>query len=181
MNQLHIKKHLSKKEIQRILSTPMSIKQYKRWQVILIATAQNVKAEEISEIACLSIGSVYKLIEGYTQNGPDSVILKDMGGRRSSHMSIEQEKTFLEDLKKLAEGGLIVTAKKIKKEVEKVLKKEVSEDYAYDLLHRHNWRKIVPGSKNPKKDTVKEEEFKKNSHRLWMPPEKNSKKTTSEN
>lgn len=39
----------------------------------------------------------------------------------------------------------------------------VSKNYTYELLHRHEWRKVFPRQKHPKKDVEKQYEFKKTS------------------
>jgi hypothetical protein len=51
-------------------------------------------------------------------------------------------------LEKEADKGLMVTAKVVRQRAEKKLGHEVSEDYAYDLLHRHRWKKVThsPGA-----------------------------------
>ena len=61
-------------------------------------------------------------------------------------------------------------AKAIREYAAKKLGTEVSKDYAYDLLHRHGWRKIEPRPRHPKSDSETQEEFKKNFQRLWQPP-----------
>ena len=53
------------------------------------------------------------------------------------------------------------TAKTIQNKAEEVLKKPVSIYYAYDLLHRHGWRKVSPRPQHPKSNIEAQEEFKK--------------------
>ena len=54
-------------------------------------------------------------------------------------------------------------AKTIREYAAKKLGTKVSKDYAYDLLHRHGWRKIEPEPRHPKSDSETQEEFKKTS------------------
>ena len=75
-------------------------------------------------------------------------------------MSLEEEKSLLESIVNDATKGLIVIAKKVKKHAEEKLKKAVSTSYAYELLHRHGWRKVEPRPKNPKSSKEKQEAFK---------------------
>ena len=42
----------------------------------------------------------------------------------------------------------------------------------YRLLARHGWRKVQPDTKHPKGDPVKQDEFKKNCPKQWLPPTK---------
>ncbi len=56
----------------------------------------------------------------------------------------------------------------IKEDIEKIIKKEVSKDYLYDLLHRNGWRKIMLRPKHPKSNKEEQEAFKKKC-RIWLP------------
>lgn len=56
-------------------------------------------------------------------------------------MSTEKEKFFLEKLDNEAEKGIIITAETVRKRAEEHLGCAVSEDYAYDLIHRDQWKK----------------------------------------
>jgi transposase len=49
------------------------------------------------------------------------------------------------------------------------LKKEVSDDYIWDMFKRHGWSKKVPRKSHPQADKAKQEEYKKNSRNYWLP------------
>lgn len=66
-------------------------------------------------------------------------------------MSLEEEKKLLESLLGKANKELVVISKIVRNEAEEKLGHSVSADYAEDLLNRHEWQKIMPKPKHPKK------------------------------
>jgi transposase len=84
-------------------------------------------------------------------------------------LSIDQEQKLLKRLEEKALSGEILIYKHIKKEVEKRIEHEVSDDYIWDLFKRHNWKKKAPMVSHPKSDKETQQEFKKNSKCVWMP------------
>ena len=66
-------------------------------------------------------------------------------------------------------SGSILTFRHIKETVEKKVGKKVSDDYIWDLFSRHGWSKKVPRQHHPKADKAAQEEYKKNSKKIWMP------------
>jgi len=82
-------------------------------------------------------------------------------------MSYDEEISFLKESEKEACKGHVITAKIIRQKAEEKLGHEVSEDFVYDLLHRHQRRKISPRPVHPKADKSKQEEYKKNFP-IWL-------------
>lgn len=143
------------------------------WKIIQAVKANTgLDAQTIAKVFCISIHKVYSVIEQYNKKGKQFKQNSQWGGRRrqTSYMSIEEESTFLEELSQKAQQGEILTAKDIKKEIEKRLNHNVSEDYIWKIFKRHNWSKKAPRPEHPKTDYTRQEEFKKNSQRTWQPP-----------
>ena len=84
------------------------------------------------------------------------------GGRRRQNMTIEQEREFLTPFIEQAQNGGILVVGQIKAALDKHLGRAVGLSSTYSLLHRHNWRKLVPDKRHPKSDPVAQEEWKKN-------------------
>ena len=82
-------------------------------------------------------------------------------------MTIEQEKEFLQSFASKASAGQIPVIGEIHKELEKYLGRHVGLSSVYELVHRHNWRKIVPDKRHVKADVKKQEDWKKNCRRMW--------------
>jgi transposase len=102
--------------------------------------------------------------------------LEGRGGRTGGLFTWEEEEALLSEISEKAMQGLVVIAHPIREYVERKLGRAVSKDYAYDLLHRHGWRKVSPRPEHPKVNKEEQEEFKKNSLSSWRPPLKASRK-----
>ena len=63
----------------------------------------------------------------------------------------------------IASKGFPVKATQIHIELEKYLGRHVPRSSVYNLLHRNNWRKVVPNKRHVKTDKAKQYEWKKNS------------------
>lgn len=85
------------------------------------------------------------------------------GGRRRENMSIEEEQEFLVPFLDKAKTGGILVVGEIKQAMDKRLHRNVPLSSAYNLLHRHGWRKLAPDKRHPKSDAAVQEEWKKNS------------------
>lgn len=85
------------------------------------------------------------------------------GGRKHENMSVEQESEFLEPYIEKARSGGIIIVGEIHKALEERLGRKVALASAYNLLHRHNWRKLVPDKRHVKTDIEAQESWGKNS------------------
>jgi hypothetical protein len=78
-------------------------------------------------------------------------------------MSPEEEREFLAPFLESAAAGGVLVVGQIKAALDKRLGREVALASAYNLLHRHNWRKLAPDKRHPQSDPLAQEEWKKNS------------------
>jgi transposase len=83
------------------------------------------------------------------------------GGRHRQHLSVEEEKAFLEQWHQKALEGQVVTVAEMKEAFEKKSDKTITDVGFYKLLRRHRWRKLKPDTKHPKADFEAQEDFKK--------------------
>jgi len=81
--------------------------------------------------------------------------------RNRAYMSTEEEAAFLAQFFESASCGGIVVASEIHNALEQHLGRKVALATAYNLLHRHIWRKLVPDKRNVKADVQAQEEWKK--------------------
>lgn len=88
------------------------------------------------------------------------------GGRRRANMGLEEEQAFLAPFFENAKGGGILVVSDIKNALDQRLGRKVALASAYNLLHRHNWRKLAPDKRHPKSDADAQDEWKKNSSTL---------------
>ena len=78
-------------------------------------------------------------------------------------MSLEEECEFLAPFLASAAAGGVLVVGQIKAALDKRLGREVALASAYNLLHRHNWRKLAPDKRHPQSDPLAQDEWKKNS------------------
>jgi hypothetical protein len=78
-------------------------------------------------------------------------------------MSIEEEEGFLLPFFEQARSGGILVVSDIKSAMDKRLGRPVALASAYNLLHRHGWRKLAPDKRHPQSDIESQEAWKKNS------------------
>lgn len=174
MRVVSIYPHLSLGEVRERMLSTKDRGQFQRWQVIYITVLKRLEAAEVAAFVGVSPGTVHQWIHRYNHRGPEGLVIKSRGGRRRAILSIDEEKEILKRFEKDAEKGVIIVAKAIKQRMEGMLGRTVSDDYIYDLLHRHGWRKVAPRPKHPKSEPEVQEEFKKNFRKSWQPPAKPS-------
>jgi hypothetical protein len=84
------------------------------------------------------------------------------GGRKRANMTIEEETNFLEPfLEKARVGGILVVGD-IHRALEERLGRKTALASAYNLPHRHNWRKLAPDKRHVKADMEAQANWKKN-------------------
>ena len=101
------------------------------------------------------------------------------GGRRRQNFTLDEEAAVLKPfLEQAREGGVLVVGQ-IKPQLEEALGRPMSLSSVYTLLHRHNWRKLVPDKRHPQSDPVAQEAWKKNSSKHSKTPAKTGKASLS--
>ena len=172
MKLLKTEPHLSNEEIKSIMKSQKESRAFLDWQIIYsVQTNYGKKAEEIAAILGVSKHKVYSVIQGYNKYGKDWRRYDNWGGRREARsiMSLEEEAKLLKELEEEALSGKILIYRDIKNKVEQKIKRNVSDDYIWDLFKRHNWTKKVPRQSHPKSNPEEQEEYKKNSKKIWQP------------
>ena len=171
MRSLQLVAHLGNSELQAKLIGSRGSSDYQRWQILyLIQIGNQHTAELIAPLVDLSVHSVYKIVERYNLHGPSSVHCKPKGGRRRALLNVQEEEALIASMEQMASRGLLKTAGDMRGIVEKKVGKAVSDDYLWDLLHRHGWKKKMPRPHHPKRSITEQEAFKKNSPKTWKPP-----------
>ena len=176
MRRTTVVSHLKPEELKEHMYASKERQQFQRWQVIFIMSTRKYSADEVSGLVGVTKGTVYQWVHIYNHKGPDALIMRGRGGRTGGLLTWEEEESLLDEIREEAIRGLVVIVQPIRKYVERKVGRAVSKDYAYDLLHRHGWRKVSPRPEHPKVNKEKQEEFKKNFLSSWMPPLQASRK-----
>lgn len=98
------------------------------------------------------------------------------GGRRRQNLSPEEEGEFLAPFFEKARQGGILVVSDIHRALEEKLGRKVALSSAYNLLHRHGWRKLAPDKRHIQADVAAQEAWKKNSARPSPRPHRDGKK-----
>lgn len=156
---------MNEQSLQEIISRKASAKkveEYRKWEVLDFYFHKKLTRPKIAEITEVPLPTVYGWISKYKKGGAQLLLGKRRGGRQYGHMSLEDEKKFLDGLLNLSSIGQLVTAKIIHQKAEAQLGHSIGKDFAYDLLKRHGWKKLAPRPSHPKSSKEEKEEFKKN-------------------
>ena len=79
------------------------------------------------------------------------------------NMSKEEEAAFLAPFFDQATQGGILIVSEIKRALDERIGRKTAVASVYNLLHRHNWRKLAPDKRHPQADVEAQLEWKKNS------------------
>ena len=120
--------------------------------------------DQVADVLGISKSWACKLRIRFIQSGGRKEEPKrKRGGRRRENMSKEEEAAFLAPFfDKAARGGILIVSE-IKQALDERLGRTTALASTYNLLHRHNWRKLAPDKRHPKSDVEAQEEWKKNS------------------
>jgi transposase len=133
-------------------------------QAVVFPIAYGMSMEQTAEAIGVSPGWASQLRNRFIKEG--KVLEADKshrGGRRRENMGIEEEKEFLLPFFEKAKSGGILIVSDIKSAMDKRLGRPVALASAYNLLHRHGWRKLAPDKRHPQSDEEIQEAWKKNS------------------
>ena len=112
---------------------------------------EGVKPKKIAEKLDADKRQISMWAKNFCQRGGIEGFVKKGGGRFHENMSYEDETKLLEQFKSQAEKGKIIEISEIKAEYDKILGRETNPSQIYNVLNRHNWRKVMPRSKHPQK------------------------------
>jgi transposase len=133
-------------------------------QAVILPLEFNFTMEQSAAVLGVSKGWVCQLRTRFIRTGGKCTSKR--GGRHRENMSQEEETAFLAPfIDKAINGGILVVGE-IKQALDAHLGRKVALASVYNLLHRHNWRKLVPDKRHPQADPVAQEEWKKNSLNL---------------
>ena len=170
MRSLQLNPHSSNADLKKRLLNSHGTIDCSRWQLLyLIQVGNQHSADVLAPIVDLSVHSVYKIVERYNKEGVISVAQKPKGGRRRSLLSSEDERSLVASFEQMAGKGQLKTANDMRALVEAKVGRTESDDYLWDLMHRHGWKKKMPRPHHPKRSLEDQQDFKKNSPKTWMP------------
>ena len=135
---------------------------------VLLVSEAGLDTIQTAEILGISERTVFRN-RGSIRN-QDERRRNTWGGRRHYSMTIEEEQDFLRTWEAKANEGGVLSVPPVHAALIETLRHSIPMSTTYRLLARHGWRKVQPDTKHPKSKPEIQEEFKKNSPRLWRPP-----------
>ena len=140
-----------------------TVEQLRQAQAVVLPVDYGLSLADTAQVIGVSPGWACQLrrrfMRGQLAGGADA---PTAGGRKRQNMSAQEEREFLSPfLEQAATGGVLVVGQ-IKAALDKRLGRKVALASAYNLLHRHNWRKLAPDKRHPQSDAAAQEEWKKN-------------------
>ena len=141
-----------------------TVDELRQAQAVLLPLQMGLSMAQTAQAIGVSTGWACQLRRRFIQAG--GKIEGDRprpGGRRRQNLTRDEEQAFLKPFFDRAKTGGILVVVEIKQALYQPLGRSVALASAYNLLHRHNWRKLAPDKRHPQSDPAAQEDWKKNS------------------
>ena len=136
--------------------------EYRHTQVLYLRGIHGKTTEEIATITNYCPQQVSSILTDYFEHGLQSLRnLNKPKTRKWGNMTFDEEQSFIATYLDKAKEGQMIVVSAIQTDYEQAIGKKTSSSVIYNILHRHGWRKIVPRSAHPKRDSIKANAFKK--------------------
>jgi transposase len=153
--------HQLLEKAKELLASARTAKDVRQAQAVILPLEFNMSLDQASAITGISKNWVCHLRTEFIHADGNIERKKSHGGRRRENLSRTEEALFLAPFIEKARVGGIMIVNEIKDALEARLGRPVALASAYNLLHRNNWRKLVPDKHHPKSDPEAQEAFKK--------------------
>jgi len=144
-----------------LLVNARTVKELRQAQSVILPLEFNLSLDQTSAITGITKGWVCHLRTEFIRANGNIERKTSRGGRRRENLSRAEESNFLMPFIEKAKVGGILIVSEIKDALENRLGRAVALASVYNLLHRHDWRKLVPDKRHPKSDPEAQEVFKK--------------------
>ena len=129
----------------------------------LLLYGKGVDRKEIAMRTGVAYNYICPLVVKYRDGGLSAIVESHYGGN-NRHLTYEEEEAVLEPFRQQAQEGHIVETSAILRAYEAKVGRTFEKDHGqiYRVLERHEWRKVMPRSKHPKKASEEEITIAKN-------------------
>ena len=133
-----------------------------RQRIQMVLLREDGKTQpQIGELTGVSLSTVNRAHMAYDNGGVNALKPKPSGGRIRENMTLEEEKALLKQFAKAAGAGELLNIHDLKAAYEKAIGHPTSNSTIYNLLARHDWRKLMPRPFHPDRDLEAQKDFKK--------------------
>ena len=138
-----------------------------RQRIQMVLLREDGKTQpQIAELTGVSLSTVNRAHMAYDNGGVNALKTKPSGGRIRENMTLKEEKAFLGQFAKTAGAGELLNIHDLKSAYEKAIGHPTSNSTIYNLLVRHDWRKLMPRPFHPDRDLAAQKAFKKKGFEL---------------
>jgi transposase len=131
-----------------------------RIQMVLLRES-GMTQPAIAEAMGVSLSTVNRAHMAYDGDGLEALKSKPSGGRKRENMTLAEEKALLARFAKAAGAGEMLNIHDLKAAYEEAIGHPTSNSTVYNLLDRHDWRKLMPRPFHPDRDIQAQIHFKK--------------------
>ncbi len=138
-------------------------------QAVLLPAVLGATLEQTAMLLGVGRASVLRLqgrLREFCAN-PDAV-RPSWGGRRRASLTPQEEEDFLARWQDESNAGEVLVASPLRAALAQRLGHPVAASVVYRMLARHGWRKVAPDTRHPKSDAQAQDDWKKNSPKLWQ-------------
>src|SRR5262245_27481203 len=119
-------RHLPADEVQKRIQGEQRLWCPQRWEIIYQALTAPRQGEDIAKTVGVSLSTVRRVIAMYKQGGVAAIETPGKGGRRHQHLTLEQERAFLQLFLARAARGEMATAAQIQRAFEAQIGHEIT-------------------------------------------------------
>jgi len=148
-----------------LLTSAKTVEELRQAQAVVLPLEFGLSLDATASAIGVSKGWVNRLRVQFIRDGGAPKPSHTRGGRMRENLSHEEEVQFLNPFLDQAKAGGILVVQEIKLALEERLGRQVALASVYNLLHRHDWRKLAPDKRHPKSDPAAQAEWKKNFRR----------------
>ena len=147
---------------QQLLAQAKDVDELRTLQAVVFPLANGMSTQETARAIGRSPRWVTQARNEFVRNA--GVLKKEPKKvRNRAHLTKDEEEAFLAPFLDKARSGGILVVSVIHKALEQHLGRKVALASAYNLLHRHGWRKLAPDKRHVKADIQVQEDWKKTS------------------
>jgi transposase len=148
------------RRLQRALKREKNPKLRQRIQMVLLRES-GMTQPEIANATGVSLSTVNRAHMAYDHGGRAALAPKPCGGRIRENMTLAEEKALLDRFAKAAGAGEMLNIHDLKAAYEEAIGHPTSDSTVYNVLNRHDWRKLMPRPFHPDRDIEAQDNYKK--------------------
>jgi len=138
-----------------------------RQRIQMVLLREDGKTQpQVAELTGVSLSTVNRAHMAYDNGGVSALRPKPSGGRIRENMTLQEEKTLLARFAKAAGAGELLNIHDLKAAYEEAIGHATSNSTIYNLLVRHDWRKLMPRPFHPNRALAAQKAFKKRGFEL---------------